>query len=293
MRRDAKAAGGRVSSTGLLSVAGSACRVMGILNVTTDSFSDGTRYLSVSDAVAHGLALVDDGADIVDIGGESTRPGAERIDAETEARRVIPVVTELAASGVIVSIDTMRSEIASAALEAGATMVNDVSGGLADARMAPTIADAGVPYIAMHWRGHSKRMADLATYDDVVTEVRAELAARVEALLDAGVNVDRIIIDPGLGFAKTADQSWALLRGLGVLADLGLPLLVGASRKSFLGSAALSATGVLPAPTERDQLTSAVSALAAAAGVWGVRVHDVAGTRAAVIAAEAWRRGRA
>ena len=266
---------------------------MGILNVTTDSFSDGGRYVSTSDAVTHGLSLAAHGADIVDVGGESTRPGAERTDAKTEARRVIPVVRELAAAGVSVSIDTMRSEIAAAAIDAGATMVNDVSGGLADSRMAGTIAAADVSYVAMHWKGHSDRMAQLATYDDVVRDVRTELARRVEALLRAGVREDRIIVDPGLGFAKTADQSWALLRGMASLSEWGFPLLIGASRKAFLGSAALAATGVLPPPNERDHLTAAVSALAAAAGAWGVRVHDVTATRSAVIAAEAWQRGRA
>jgi dihydropteroate synthase len=204
--------------------------VMGILNVTPDSFSDGGEFLDVDAAVAHGLALFGEGADLVDVGGESTRPGAQRASVETELARVVPVIRQLSAAGVSISVDTMRAEVAVAAVGAGAVLVNDVSGGLADPAMLPAVADLGVDYVAMHWRGHSDRMADLATYDDVVAEVTEELADRLWAAVAAGVDRRRVILDPGLGFAKTAEHNWALLRGLDHLAGLGRPLLVGASR---------------------------------------------------------------
>ena len=267
--------------------------VMGVLNVTPDSFSDGGRFHSVDAAVSHGLALRDAGADIVDVGGESTRPGALRVSAAEEADRVLPVVEALTSAGVLVSIDTMRAETARAAVEAGACLVNDVSGGLADPEMHAAVAALGVPYVAMHWRGHSDRMDELTQYDDVVIDVIRELRARAEAAMTAGIDQRRIILDPGLGFAKEADHNWALLKALPNLAAQGFPLLLGASRKRFLGSL-LAAPDSVPRPVgERDAATDAVTAIAAAMGVWGVRVHDVAGSGDAVRVAEAWRRGSA
>jgi dihydropteroate synthase len=211
------------------------CLVMGILNVTPDSFSDGGRYSSTTAAVEHGLAMAADGADVIDVGGESTRPGARRIPVDTELARVLPVVRDLSRCGVTVSIDTTRAVVAHAAARAGAAMVNDVSGGLADPAMAECIAAAGLPYVAMHWRAPSRTMAQHAFYRDVVTDVVGELSARVEALVDAGVKPNRIFLDPGLGFAKTATHNWQLLGRLEELVALGHPVLVGASRKSFLG----------------------------------------------------------
>ncbi|MFI9008976.1 dihydropteroate synthase [Actinosynnema sp. NPDC053489] len=259
---------------------------MGVLNVTPDSFSDGGRYLDVDDAVAHGVAMFRRGADLVDVGGESTRPGADRVPASVEAARVTPVVEALVAEGVPVSVDTTRAEVAGAALEAGASLVNDVSGGLADPAMAPLVASAGVPYVLMHWRGHSSGMDRLAVYDDVVREVREELCRQVDAALAAGVAAEDVILDPGLGFAKDADHNWQLLHGLGSLLELGFPVLVGASRKRFLG-ALLGGR----APDGREDATAAVSALAAFLGAWGVRVHDVDRSLDAVAVAGAWRRG--
>src|SRR3954468_10927151 len=188
--------------------------IVGVLNVTPDSFSDGGRYASVDDAVAHALAMRDEGADLIDVGGESTRPGAARVDADEELRRVLPVITELAAAGVAMSIDTYRASVAAKALEAGVTVVNDVSGGLGDPAMADVVRDARCPWILMHWRGHSDRMQDFAQYDDVVRDVRAELLARVDAAVSAGVDEGCLAIDPGLGFAKTAAHNWALLAAL-------------------------------------------------------------------------------
>jgi dihydropteroate synthase len=267
------------------------CVVIGILNVTPDSFSDGGRYLDRDDAVAHGVALHAQGADVIDIGGESTRPGARRVDAPTETARVVPVLRELAASGVPCSVDTTRAAVAEAALEAGAILVNDVSGGLADPAMVPTMARWRAPWILMHWRGPSARMDELASYSDVVAEVRAELVARVDAAVRAGVDPGALVLDPGLGFAKTAAHNWALLGHLDVLTELGFPVLIGASRKRFLGSL-LAGRDSTPRRCEgRDGATAAVSALAAAAGVWGVRVHDVAASRDAVAVATAWRVG--
>src|SRR4051794_8020971 len=209
--------------------------VVGVLNVTPDSFSDGGRYTSLDDAVSHALEMRDEGADLIDVGGESARAGARRVDADEERRRVLPVIQELAAAGVPLSIDTYRASVAAAALEAGVTVVNDVSGGLADPDMPAVVRDAGCPWILMHWRGHSDRMQELARYDDVVKDVRAELLARVEAAVAAGVPESSLVIDPGLGFAKTATHNWALLAALDALVETGLPVLVASSRKSFLG----------------------------------------------------------
>jgi dihydropteroate synthase len=267
------------------------CVVMGILNVTPDSFSDGGRFVDRDQAVAHGVAMRHAGADLVDVGGESTRPGAGRVEADVERDRVLPVVRELVAEGVPVSIDTTRAAVADAAVAAGATVVNDVSGGMADPAMGPAVAAAGVPWILMHWRGHSDRMNALARYDDVVTDVRDELVARVDAAVLAGVDPGRLVLDPGLGFAKTAVHNWALLHRLDVLVGLGFPVLVGASRKRFLGDLLADGEGVARVARGRDAATAAVSALAARDGAWGVRVHDVGGTLDAVQVAAAWRHG--
>ncbi len=263
--------------------------VMGILNVTPDSFSDGGRWADAESAVERGRRLHADGADLVDVGGESTRPGAGRISIDDELGRVLAVVQGLVAAGVPVSIDTMRAQVADACVSAGAVLVNDVSGGRADPGMLPWLATCDVPYVAMHWRGPSDVMEDLATYDDVVAEVRAELAARIGALAEAGVDPERVILDPGLGFAKRSPHNWQLLRHLDALAELGRPLLVGASRKRFLGDLLADGTGE-PRPFDgRDAAGDAVTALAAAAGVWGVRVHEVGASRDAVLVARAWR----
>jgi dihydropteroate synthase len=260
--------------------------VMGVLNVTPDSFSDGGRYTDVDAAIAHGLAMRADGADLVDVGGESTRPGADRVAAPEEITRVLPVIRELAAAGVPISIDTTRAAVAEAALAAGATMVNDVSGGLADRAMAPLVAEAGCPWILMHWRGHSRDMNRLAVYSDVVAEVREELLDRVAAAEAAGVAPERIIVDPGLGFAKTAEHNWTLTRHLDVLVGLGYPVLFAASRKSYLGRLLAGPDGHPRPVGDREAATLATSVLAFAAGVWGVRVHDV---RATSDARAVWR----
>ena len=263
--------------------------VMGVVNVTPDSFSDGGDFLDADAAIAHGLALVADGADLVDVGGESTRPGAARVDAAEELRRVLPVVRALAAEGVVVSIDTMRASVAAETLEAGAALVNDVSGGQADEAMARVVADAGTPYVVMHWRGHSADMASRAVYADVVTEVVDELRGRLDALSAAGVDLDRVVVDPGLGFAKDAGHNWSLLAHLDRLHVLGRPLLVGASRKGFLGQLLADGDGVPRPAAAREDATTAVSVLAATAGVWAVRVHEARATRDAVaVVAAAW-----
>jgi dihydropteroate synthase len=258
------------------------CVVMGVLNVTPDSFSDGGHHDTVEAAVAHGLHLAVAGADYVDVGGGSTRPGAHRVDPDEELRRVLPVVAELARLEVAVSIDTTRASVATAALAAGAVMVNDVSGGLADHAMAGVVADAGVPWVLMHRRGDSRDMYAEATYDDVVADVRRELCQRVDAALAAGVAAERIVVDPGLGFAKQPEHDLALLAGLDRIIELGFPVLVGASRKRFLGALLASPDGQPRPPDQRDRATLATSVLAARAGAWGVRVHDVAGSADAV-----------
>ena len=263
---------------------------MGVLNVTPDSFSDGGRWADLDAAVARGLAMARRGADLVDVGGESTRPGAERVDAAEEIRRVVPAIRELTAAGVTVSVDTTRATVAEAALEAGAAIVNDVSGGLADPTMAKVVAGAGVPWVLMHWRGHSRDMQSLATYTDVVADVRRELTRQVDAALAAGVAEQDIVLDPGLGFAKTAEHNWTLLSRLDELVALGFPVLVGASRKTFLGRL-LAAPDGTPAPVAaREHATVATGVLAAVMGAWGVRVHEVGPSLDAMRVVGAWSR---
>ena len=274
--------------------AGQRCLVMGVVNVTPDSFSDGGTWLDPDKAIAHGLELARQGADIIDVGGESTRPGAQRVPMREELSRVLPVVSALAGAGRFVSIDTMRAEVASLALEAGARMVNDVSGGLADPDMASVVAGTGVPYIVVHWRGHSSDMYGPAVYTDVVAEVRAELGQRVAALTAAGVSPANVILDPGLGFAKLPEHNWKLLAGLDrVACQPGyaepFPVLVAASRKGFLGKLLADPDG-RPRPfTRSDDATVALTALAVAAGAWCVRVHAVPGNMDAVRVATRWR----
>ncbi|MFL5912505.1 MAG: dihydropteroate synthase [Gaiellaceae bacterium] len=265
------------------------CLVIGAVNVTPDSFSDGGRFFYPDEAIARGVEMLEAGADAVDVGGESTRPGAPRVPEDEERRRVLPVIAELAAAGAVVSVDTMRARTADAALEAGARVVNDVSGGLADPAMATVVAAAGVPYVAMHWRGASADMQSRAVYADVVADVRAELRRRRDALVAAGVDPGQIILDPGLGFAKTAEHNWRLLAGLDALHDLGCPILIGASRKSFLGRLLADPDGKVRPVGEREHATTAVTALAAAAGAWAVRVHEVGPSLDAVRAAAALR----
>jgi dihydropteroate synthase len=252
------------------------CLVMGVVNVTPDSFSDGGRWFEPGDAINHGLRLAAQGADLVDVGGESTRPGAERPAVSEELRRVMPVVRELSEAGVSVSIDTMRATVAAQAIEAGARLVNDVSGGRADPDMLKVVADSGLPMVLMHWRGHSADMQDKAAYVDVTAEVVDELRPQIDAAIDVGIPEDRIIIDPGLGFAKTGEHNWTLLHRIGAFVGMGLPVLVAASRKRFLGSLlADPASGRERPPDGRDAATAALSTLVALAGAWCVRVHDV------------------
>ncbi len=259
----------RLSATGR-------CLVSGVVNVTPDSFSDGGLWWEPADAIAHGLEMLDLGADILDIGGESTRPGAVRPPVEEELRRVLPVIGELAGAGAVVSIDTMRAQVAEAALDLGASIVNDISGGLADPSMLPLVVERGCPYIAMHWRGHSVDMQDHGRYDDVVADVVAELSARVDAILGAGVDPSALVLDPGLGFAKTSEQNWTLLDRLDAFVGLGYPILLGASRKAFLGKLLADPGTGEPRPARRrDDASAAVSAIAATGGVWCVRAHDV------------------
>ena len=274
------------------------CLVMGVVNVTPDSFSDGGQWYGAEVAIQHGLDLVAAGADIVDVGGESTRPGAQRVAADEELRRVRPVITELVKAGVVVSVDTMRAQVAEFALEAGVSLVNDVSGGLADPYMPRLVAKASVPYVVMHWRGHSHDMQSRAVFKDVVREVRDELAQRIDAVTAEGVDPSMIVLDPGLGFSKLPDwqgpdaHNWELLTRLPEVARIGgrdFPVLVGASRKRFLGRL-LAAPDGTPRPfAESDNATVAVTALAAAAGAWCVRVHQVPANADAVRVAAAWR----
>ena len=257
---------------------------MGILNVTPDSFADGGRHFTFADAIARAHVMIEEGVDIIDVGGESTRPGAARVDEEEECKRVIPVITEIAKLGVTVSVDTMRATVAAEAVKAGARYINDVSGGLADPKMSSVVAsNSQVQYVAMHWRGHSEKMAELATYKDVVSDVRRELATRTEVLVTEGVDPDQIIIDPGLGFSKEPEQNWELLNGLDRIALLGFPLLVGASRKRFLGEVLGGVT-----PDEREFASVAVTAMLAREGVWGVRTHSVKPHKDAIKVVERW-----
>ncbi|GHH85423.1 dihydropteroate synthase [Streptomyces sulfonofaciens] len=263
------------------------CAVMGVVNVTPDSFSDGGRFFDATTAVKHGLDLVAQGADLVDVGGESTRPGAARVDEAEELRRVVPVVRGLASEGVAVSVDTMRASVAERALAEGALLVNDVSGGLADPAMIPVVAEAAAPFVVMHWRGFLEGPNVRGVYADVVSEVVTELRARIDAVVDGGVRADRIVIDPGLGFSKDAEHDLTLLAHLDRLADLDRPVLVAASRKRFLGRVLASPDGAPPPARERDAATAAVSAIAAHQGAWAVRVHEVRPTADAVRVARA------
>ncbi|QBJ98738.1 dihydropteroate synthase [Rhodococcus sp. ABRD24] len=267
---------------------------MGVLNVTADSFSDGGRFLDRDAAIAHGVHLHRLGVDIVDVGGESTRPGAARVDPVVEATRVAPVIADLVGAGVTVSVDTMRASVAAAAIEAGATVINDVSGGRADADMARVVADAGVPWILMHWRpaGEFVHAGGSAHYDDVVREVRDELLFQVDAAVAAGVDPKTIALDPGLGFVKAPDHNWQLLHRLPELVELGFPVLIGASRKRFLGSLLADTDGTVRPPAGREVATAVISALAVSHGVWGVRVHDAQASLDAIAVAGAWTRGR-
>jgi dihydropteroate synthase len=262
--------------------------IMGVLNVTPDSFSDGGLWLEPDAALEHGLELVAQGADLVDVGGESTRPGAVRVDPDEEQSRVVPVIRRLASQGVTVSVDTMNADTARAAIDAGAAIINDVSGGLADERMPEAVLATGAQYVVMHWRGRLDAKDSRAVYQNTVAEVRSELSARVTALLDRGVDPAKLILDPGLGFSKNARHNWQVLAGLHEVETLGYPVLIGASRKRFLGA-------LLPddAPAEdRDAPTAVISALAAQAGAWAVRVHDVPSTRIALDVLRAWQAGR-
>lgn len=265
---------------------------MGVVNVTPDSFSDGGRWLDHDAALAHGLELVAQGADLVDVGGESTRPGAARVPLDEELARVLPVITSLVAHGVVVSVDTMRAQVARAAVDAGAVLVNDVSGGLADPQMVPLVAETGVAYVVTHWRAASDVMDDADRYGDVVADVRRELDTRLEVLRAAGARDEQLVIDPGLGFAKSGASNWPLLGRLDELVGTGLPVLVGASRKRFLGALLAAPDGTPAPPTDRDHATAAVSALAAAAGAWAVRVHEVPSSVDAVRVGAAWAAAR-
>ncbi len=266
--------------------------VMGVVNVTPDSFSDGGRWFNPEAAVAHGLALLEQGADILDVGGESTRPGADRPVREEELHRVLPVIRELSRAGARVSVDTMRASVAEQAVQAGAAIVNDVSGGLADPDMARVVAAARVPYVVMHWRGHSDLMQDHTSYGDVVAEVCRALNERVTDLSARGVSRDQLILDPGFGFAKQARHNWSLLAHLDALTSLGLPVLVGTSRKAFLGALGVPADSPARPPDQRDAATAATTVIAGLAGVWGVRVHDVASSVDALRVVAAMEAGR-
>lgn len=267
--------------------------VMGIVNVTPDSFSDGGRWADTESAVRHGLDLMAQGADILDIGGESTRPGATRPVVEEELGRVVPVISELAAAGAVISVDTMRAAVAEAAVAAGAQIVNDVSGGLAEPDILRVVAESGADYVAMHWRAHADHMQDFTHYPrGVVAGVRDELAARVEAIRAAGITDDHVVLDPGLGFAKNAQQNWLLLQHLEELESLGFPLLVGASRKTFLGVLLADENGNRP-PSGRADATTALTTLlgmprAGRGPVWGVRVHDVRAATDALAVLATW-----
>ncbi|BAK37859.1 dihydropteroate synthase [Microlunatus phosphovorus NM-1] len=265
--------------------------VVGVVNVTPDSFSDGGEWLDPDDAIVHGLELLAEGADLVDVGGESTRPGAVRPTQEVELARVIPVIQALSAAGGIVSVDTMRSEVAEQAVAAGARAINDVSGGQADPRMLATVARLEVPYVCMHWRGHSADMQSRAVYADLAAEVTAELSKQIEQVLAAGIRRDRLILDPGFGFAKTGEHNWELLNHLDDLDALGYPILYGLSRKTFLGTLLATPDGRPRPARERDDASLALTTLLAQRRVWAVRVHRVRSTCDAIAVVERMRRG--
>ncbi|MGN6131842.1 MAG: dihydropteroate synthase [Nocardioidaceae bacterium] len=267
------------------------CLVMGVLNVTPDSFSDGGRWFDTDKAVAHGRELMAEGADLVDVGGESTRPGAVRPSVAEELDRVVPVVSALAAAGAAVSVDTMRAEVARAAVEAGAVLVNDVSGGRADADRFATVAGLGAAYVLMHWRAHSADMQRHASYADVVEDVLAEIGEQLQGALAAGIRPDRIAVDPGIGFSKTAEQNWDVLAATERFHDLGHPVLVATSRKRFLGALLADDDGTLRPPAGREDATTATTTLAAAAGAWCVRTHVVRANVDAVKVAHRWALG--
>ncbi|CAB0567007.1 dihydropteroate synthase [Corynebacterium diphtheriae] len=263
--------------------------VMGIVNVTEDSFSDGGRWLDIDAAIDHARELVAAGADIIDVGGESTRPGATRVDPDVERSRVIPVIRALSEEGIATSIDTMRASVAAAAANAGVKLINDVSGGLADRAMYSVMADTQLPVCLMHWKtvrfGDAAGSADHG--GDVVADVHQTLDKLVTSALNAGVKEDNITIDPGLGFAKTQEDNWALLRALPEFIAGPYPVLVGASRKRFL-MAVRAARGLQSGPVDADPATAAVTAIAAHMGAWCVRVHEVAVSRDAVDVAALW-----
>ncbi|HEX6517612.1 MAG TPA: dihydropteroate synthase [Nocardioidaceae bacterium] len=267
------------------------CLVMGVVNVTPDSFSDGGRWFSTESAVKRGREIVAEGADLVDVGGESTRPGAARVSVQEEMDRVLPVISRLAADGTLVSVDTMRSEVAQEAVAAGAVLVNDVSGGKADEAMFDVVARTGAAYILMHWRAHSREMQEHARYDDVIGEVMGELREQLEAAVAAGVDPARIALDPGIGFSKTAEQNWDVLAGMEQFHTMGQPLLIATSRKRFLGVLLADESGELRPPLERDDGTTATSALAAVSGAWCIRAHSVRATTDAVKVASRWAAG--
>ena len=261
--------------------------IMGILNVTPDSFSDGGTHDTADAAIAHGLELAAQGADMVDVGGDSTRPGSVRVSPEEEQRRILRVIRELSNRGIVVSVDTLNAETAAAALDAGAHIINDVSGVNVQQAMIDLVARRGAPYILMHSRGTSTTMDALSTYEDVTHDVIAELCQLRERLYQAGVKPENLIVDPGLGFAKAGSQDWDLLRALPRLLDMGNKVLIAASRKRFLGHLLGEDQGPRPA-AERDGATAAISALSTFGGAWAVRVHDVAATADAVATAHAW-----
>jgi len=264
--------------------------VWGVLNVTPDSFSDGGLFESADKAIEQGVLLRSQGADVVDIGGESTRPGAERVGIEVELQRVLPVISGLVDRGVMVSVDTMRAEVAREAVGCGASIVNDVSGGRADPDMHSTVAKLGVPYVVMHWRGHSVLMNQQAVYHDSVSEVRDEIDEQVRAAIASGIEPGCIVVDLGIGFAKEPEHNWDLLRSLDVLTEMGFPILVGASRKRFLGALLANSEGLARETTGRDVATAVLSARLADAGIWGLRVHDVRSTVDALKVSLAMRR---
>lgn len=282
-------AGAATQRPGLVARGGRSCVVMGVVNVTGDSFSDGGRYLDPDLAIGHGIQLYQAGADIIDVGGESTRPGAVRIDPDTEIARVVPVIRGLVAAGVPTSVDTMRARVAEAAVAAGVSVINDVSGGRADTDMVRVVADSDIPWILMHWRASTgyRHTGPADHYDDVVAEVRGELATQVQHAVAAGIDPARLILDPGLGFAKNAEHNWALLAALPEFVADGLPILIGASRKRFLGTLLADDSGPRP-PDGRETATATISALAALHGAWGVRVHDVRGSLDAIAVTDAW-----